>query len=70
MAASNLTIFLGFLRLLHASNMAGVDSRRLLNAGSISPHSMGSVSSSMAESPPVNVEEETCLVELFLSNIW
>ena len=49
--------------------MAGVDSKRLRNEGSISPHSMGSVSSSIAE-PPVNVEEATLFVELFLSNIW
>ena len=50
--------------------MAGVDSRRLRTKGSISPHAMGSVSSSMAESPPVNVEEAVLLVELFLNNIW
>ena len=50
--------------------MVGLDSRRLLNEGSISPLSIGSLSSSMAENPPGNIEDRTCLEELFRNNIW
>ena len=56
---SNLAIFLGDRRALYACNIDGVDCNMRANEGSISPHSMGSVSSSSIwEAKPVGMEDE------------
>ena len=69
-AASNFANFFGVRSALYAANILGVLCNILEKAGSISPHSMGSSSSSGWEARAVGTVEDATRLRFCLKNTW